>query len=102
MWGEGVRPGWGCDCAADARPWRQAPTVSSLTSDLERRGTLNAAAMAPAGAHVGDAGLLRPLVSSRTAGPPCSNVCAFHVDALPGASFCAFALPDGTIVVQKV
>lgn len=44
----------------------------------------------------------QPRVYSRTSGPPCSNVCCFEIDSLPGVSFIAYALADGSITVQKV
>jgi hypothetical protein len=44
----------------------------------------------------------RPCLLSRTTGPPSSNVCTFKVDVVPEVGFCAYALPDGAIVVQQV
>lgn len=47
----------------------------------------------------GDCERLRVL--SRTTGPPCSNICTFQVDALPGWQFCAYAVTGGPVVVHK-
>ncbi|MEW5313195.1 MAG: hypothetical protein WDW38_004781 [Sanguina aurantia] len=40
-------------------------------------------------------------VRSRSLGPPCSNLVTFQVAALPGTSFCAYAVPDGPIIMQQ-
>ena len=57
---------------------------------------------APSRQDAGSGPGLRPACLSRTYGPPCSNICSFQVEHLPGVSFTAYALGDGTLVVQQV
>ena len=47
-------------------------------------------------------GLPQLISKSRTIGPPAGDVCGFQSESLPGSSFVAYGLGDGTLVISKV
>ncbi len=44
----------------------------------------------------------RAKVLARTTGPPCSNILNFCADGVLDATYCAYAVADGAVIVQQV